>query len=76
MLVSYHDLLEELLDEVVLLLAEDLHVGEVVDGLVVAVGADVLIDPLRLGLEDADAATVEPVLAALAADVESEVGDR
>lgn len=51
------------------------HVGVVHGVVLLAVRTDVLVDVVGLGLQDADAPPVEPVLASVAADVES-VGDQ
>lgn len=50
------------------------HIGVVHRVVLLTVGTDVFVDVVGLGLQDADAPAVEPVLASVAADVES-VGD-
>lgn len=70
LLDSYLQLFEQPSDHIVVRRAQLLVVGEVEPGVGVAPGAEVLVDALGLALQDAHAAPVEPVGAALAADVE------
>ena len=62
---------DDFLHKVVILLLQELHVGLVHGRLRVTAGTEVLVDAVSLHLQDADAVAVEPVGAALAADVES-----
>ena len=62
-------LAEELTKRLVVGRAEGPHVGVVEERIGVAVGARVLVDRLRFRLEDTNAPTMEPVLAAIALDV-------
>ena len=70
---SHHELFDDFLHEVVVLLPQDLHVGLVHGRLRVTPRTKVLVDAVGLHLQDADAVAVEPVSAAFTADVESEI---
>lgn len=63
-------LADHLAQLLVLGVAQRAHVRRLHRIALLALGADVLVDALRLRLHDAHAATVEPVLAFVAADVE------
>lgn len=68
--LPYRELLDDPLDLVPVSRPEGLVVGPVEPGARLALRAEVLVDLLGLALQDSHAATVEPVRAALAADVE------
>ena len=65
----HRELLDEPLDLLSVVVRERLEVGPVERRVGVAVGTEVLVDLLRLDLEDAHAAAVEPGGATLATDV-------
>lgn len=66
----YLNLFDQLLQIVVLQLAEAFHVSEIHRIIALAVRADILVNKFGFALQNADAPAMEPILALVTANVE------
>lgn len=65
------DLLYQLPEILKVLRRQLFHIGKIDRVVLLAIGTDILVDIVSLGLQYSDAATVEPILASITANVES-----
>lgn len=67
---TYLKLLDELAEPLEILLRQVFHVGEIDRVVPLTPRADVLVDVIRLRLQNAHTPTVKPVLASITTDIE------
>lgn len=70
---TYLDLFDELSQAVEVSIAQFLHIGKIDGVIFLTIRTGVFIDALRFWLQDPDATTMEPVLAAVATNIKPEI---